>query len=208
MHDQYADSLSRRTWSLALIATAHAATVALHLAGIDACLEALAPDEFLAVASASSRVGISRTDRRLQEAVWNSSISLGPRTKLLLAHFTAGPVDLDPLRRLSEAELDALASPDHSAWPIARAITARMLSAPSPTLVEALTKLGPNSDIELPQRARPPADEYLSSVLSEPARYPGAWVVTAERWRSTATDEPAMEQFVLDEKWLPKVPRM
>ena len=206
-YDGYTDSLSRRTWSLALLATANTDIVAQHLSLIDSCLTALTDDEFSAVALSSSRLGVNQKHRRLATNIWIGG-SLGPRTKLLISHFTADLSNLDPLRDLSDAELDDLASPTAAAWPIVRAITARMLNQPSSTLLAALAKLGIDSEAEIPRNAKALPVEYLSAILAESAQYPASWVVAAERWQSLGHDEPELERVALNDKWLPKVPRL
>ena len=42
-------------------------------------------------------------------------------------------------------------------------------------------------------------------ILRTPERYPSLWLA-AERWHSAAHQEPVLEQVVLNEKWIPKVP--
>ncbi|MBV8992765.1 MAG: hypothetical protein JO287_03465, partial [Pseudonocardiales bacterium] len=142
MYDQYRDSLSRRTWSLALLATATTDVVIDHLGRINECLTGLADDEFYAVASTSSRLGVMQTHRRLETRVWGAAADLAPRTRLLIAHFAAGLSTHDPLLPLHDTELEALASPEPAAWPVARAVTIRLLMQPNLTLLSTLAALG------------------------------------------------------------------
>jgi hypothetical protein len=217
MHDQYVDPLSRRTWSLALLATAATAVVISQLSRIDACLTSLTADEFLATAASSSRLSVMQTCRRLPTQIWDASAGLGPRAKLLIAHFTAKLSLYDPLSRLKDAELEALACPDASAWPIARAVTTRLLTEPSPALLRALAALGPTTAVDLPRSkstpSAPAADAVPNAalravILDAPARYPGSWVAAAEREHSLANEEASMEREALAEGWVPKVPRL
>ena len=169
MHDKYTDPLSRRTWSLALLATAGTDIVISHLGRIDACLTSLTDEEFLATAASSSRLGVMQRHRRLQARIWNASAGLSPRTRLLIAHFTARLSAHDPLLPLHDAELEALASPDAAAWPIARAVTTRLLTEPSPALLRALEALGPATAVDLPRTESTPgaaaADAVPDAVL-------------------------------------------
>jgi hypothetical protein len=217
MHDKYADPLSRRTWALALLATAGTAMVISQLGRIDACLTSLSGDEFLAAAASSSRLGVVQGHRRLQAGVWNASAGLSPRTRLLIAHFTAELSPHDPLLPLPDVELEALASPDAAAWPIARAVTTRLLTESSPALLRALEALGPATAVDLPRTESTPGaaaadaapDVMLrSAILDEPARYPGSWTAAAERGHSLTNKEVGMEQEALAEEWVPKVPRL
>jgi hypothetical protein len=50
--------------------------------------------------------------------------------------------------------------------------------------------------------------DYLDELLRGPGRYPTAWVIAAERWRSIQHAEVPLDQVALEEKWLPKVPRL
>jgi hypothetical protein len=217
MHDKYTDPLSRRTWSLALLATAGTDIVISHLARVDACMVSLTGAEFLATASSSSRLGVMQRNRRLPARIWNASAGLSPQTRLLIAHFTARLTVHDPLASLHDTELQELASPDATAWPIARAVTARLLAKPSPPLLAVLAALGPATAVDLPRaggslRAASadavPDTSLQGSILEEPARYPGVWAAAAERGHSLANEEASMEREAQAEEWVPKVPRL
>lgn len=150
-------------------------------------------------------------NRRLPARIWGASTGLSRRTRLLIAHFTARLSAHDPLSPLQDAELEALASPEAAAWPIARAVTIRLLTEPSPALLRALADLGPATAVDLPrtQSADAVPDAALgSAVLGAPARYPGSWVAAAERGHSLASEESSMERDALKEEWVPKVPRL
>jgi hypothetical protein len=208
MHEKFSDSLSRQTWSLALLATADTATVIDHIGAIDACVAALTPDEFAAVAAASSRLGAMQQGRAIGREIWPALISASNRLKLLVSHFAASKVELDPLDALTVADLMDLASPSPSAWPIVRAISARLLSLPTPTLLEALAAAGSEAKVDMPSVAQQLPVDYLDELLRGPGRYPTAWVIAAERWRSIQHAEVPLDQVALEEKWLPKVPRL
>jgi hypothetical protein len=60
----------------------------------------------------------------------------------------------------------------------------------------------------MPSVAQQLLGEYLDALLRDPSRYPAAWVIAAERWRSIQHDEAPLEQVALEEKWLPEVPRL
>lgn len=208
MHDRYDDPLSRRTWSLALLATAVTDTVAHHIERIDACISRLTDDEFVAVASSASRLGASQPRRRLGASIWTAAGHLSPRTKILITHFTANVSSLDPLHALSDTQLADLAGLQAPSWPVARAVTARFLDGPNPTLRSALATLGPHTPVDIPRNATSLGGEEVRAILAEPARYPSSWVVTAERWYSREHEEDTLEQVALDGTWIPKVPRL
>jgi hypothetical protein len=208
MYERYGDPLSRRTWSLALLATAGMDIVTDHLERIDACLTGLTADEFFATASSSSRLGAMQTHRRLDTSVWATAADLSTRTKILIGHFTANLSRLDPLDPLPDFELERLSSPEAASWPIARAITSRLLERRNSTLLNALARLGADTPVDIPSNISSPGSEVVSAILAEPARYPGSWVAAAELWHSRDNEEVSLEQVALDERWLPKIPRL
>jgi hypothetical protein len=117
-------------------------------------------------------------------------------------------VDTTPDPEPQDAGLMDLASPSPSAWPIVRAISARLLSQPTSTLLEALATAGSEAKVDMPSVAQQLPVDYLDALLRGPGRYPAAWVIAAERWRSIQHDEVPLDQVALEEKWLPKVPRL
>jgi hypothetical protein len=146
--------------------------------------------------------------RRLDPSVWTAAGHLSARTKLLIAAFTANLSSLDPLNALPDAQLADLAGIHTRNWPLARAVTARFLAAPNPTLRSALATLGPHAPVDVPRNATPLRTDELRAILAELERYPTAWVVAAERWCSRERDERTLEQVALGESWIPKVPRL
>jgi hypothetical protein len=155
--------------------------------------------------------------RTLPARIWNASAGLTSRTRLLIAHFTARLSVHDPLQPLQDTELEALASPDEAVWPIARAVTSRLLNAPSPTLLRALAALGPATAVDLPRTENTPGSSAAEAVpdaairaaiLDAPATYPASWTAAAERGHSLANEETSMEREALAQKWVPKVPRL
>jgi hypothetical protein len=146
--------------------------------------------------------------RAIGRDIWPAVISASNRSKLLVSHFAANKVALDPLDQLTVADLIDLASPSPCAWPIVRAISARLLSQPTSKLLEALATAGSEAKVDMPSVAQQLPVDYLDALLCGLGRYPAAWVIAAERWRSTQHDEVPLDQVALEEKWLPKVPRL
>ncbi|WP_432983051.1 NACHT domain-containing protein [Dactylosporangium sp. CA-233914] len=208
-HDAYSDALSRRTWTLGLLATADEGIVIDNLDRIDAIMERTTDDDFLALAASSSRLGATPIPRRLGRRTFQSVAGCSPRTTLLTTHFASSLRSLDPLAPLSDSTLIELASPQAASWPIARAVTARLLERPNDVLLRGLAALGPQSQVN-PQseHVHPAVLEVLSAILAEPALYPGRWVEIAEWAQSTARKEDMLERVVLDQAWIPKVPRI
>lgn len=204
----YEDTLSRRTWVLALIATATPNVVIDQIRHIDECLTALTDPEFDATAASSSRIAATRTHRRLGADVLQSSTAQSPRTQLLISHFASNPDGLDSLAVLTDDALLTLSSNSAAAWPIIRAVTSRLIDAPTRPLQDALAKFGSYSRVELPQSTAILGTDLIREILRDPARYPGAWVTAAERAHSLSDDEPSLEAAALEKTWIPKVPRL
>jgi hypothetical protein len=207
MYDIYRDPLSRRTWTLALLATATEATVIDHLDDIDAVLADTADSNFGVLAASSSRLGATRIPRRLGHGILAAAGGATPRTLLLLSHFACDLASLDPLSPLSDTDLNQLAGPEPAKWAIARAVTARAVHDSNATLLATLANLGPDTRIDLPA-ADTLDSEALSAILADPSRYPAAWVLAAERSSAMANTEDTMERVALAQRWVPRVPRI
>jgi len=207
-HDAYDDSLSRRTWALALLATASEDVVIGQLERIDAILTNVADHDFDALASSSSRLGVTRIPRRLGARTLRSLSGRTARTKLLVSHFACDLSKLDPMEPLTDADLTQLARPHPTTWPIARAITARLLDQPRPEMLGVLAMVGPRSRVQVPPGRTPTSPDVVMAILENPAIYPGSWVIAAERGHSITNSETTLDQVVLDHDWVPKVPRL
>jgi hypothetical protein len=209
MHDRHRDPLSRQTWCLALLATAPTDVVCHHVPRLDACLRELSDDDYHAVAAASSRLGASQNDRRLGPAAITAAAGLraGTRLLLLLSHFTADLTSLDPLPDLNETTLATLASPATAAWPIVRAASGRMLQRPTATLLDILAHAGPEAPVELPHPI-PDLGDHAATIWKQPARYPSAWLIAAERCLSDRHQEQPLVAAATAQQWVPKVPQL
>ncbi|WP_431947061.1 NACHT domain-containing protein [Micromonospora marina] len=207
-YDSYRDSLSRRTWALALMATANEESIVALMDYIDGILADATESEFAALAASSSRLGASGVSRRLGSSTLKAAAGGCRRTALLTTHFSSNLNSLDPLKPLSDQDLVHLARPAAAAWAVARAITARLLDRPSDTLRAALTVLGPGSVVEVPNNIMSRSSQLIAPILDNPANYPGSWVSAAEQWLSTSNEEVIMEDVVVDQGWVPKVPRV
>ncbi|WP_405428005.1 NACHT domain-containing protein [Micromonospora sp. NBC_00617] len=207
-YGNYSDSLSRRTWVLALFATAGEDNVVTLMDYVDEVLDNATESEFAALAASSSRLGVSGVSCRLGSRTLRAAAGGCPRTALLATHFASSLSSLDPLKPLSDRDLVQLSAPDAAAWAVARAITARLLDRPSNTLLAALAVLGPQSKVEVPSSIVSRSSQLITPLLDQPANYPGSWVFAAEQWRSISNDEVIMEDVVVDQGWAPKVPRV
>lgn len=206
--DSYPDELSRRTWALAMLATAKSSVVEAHLDRLDTVLTSLDDSQFHAVAASSSRLGLTQTYRRADAKTWQATAHRSARLQLLAAHFTADLDKLDPLEPLSSQQLRELAGVGPEQWPILRAVSSRLLRKPNSDLLSALAKFGPDAAVDIPVDASPIPAPYIDQILLDPASFPSVWVVAAEQWRSMANAEVPLEDIATGQTWVPKVPHL
>lgn len=100
-HDTYSDSLSRRTWALALLATANEDIVIEHLGQVEIILDEATDADFFSIAASSSRLGATRIPRRLGRRALEHVSGRSPRTVLLVSHFASSLHSLNPLEPLA-----------------------------------------------------------------------------------------------------------
>ncbi len=208
MFDSYPDELSRRTWALAMLATAKDSVIEAHLDRLDTVVTSLDDSQFYALAASSSRLGLTQTYRRTDAKTWQTITDRSARLQLLAAHFTANLNQLDALEPLSSQQLRALAGVGPERWPILRAVSSRLLRQPNDDLIAALAEFGPNAAVDIPVDASPIPAQYIDQLLVAPASFPAAWIVAAEQWRSLTTAETPLEEVAIEQAWVPKVPHL
>ncbi|MFC8408748.1 NACHT domain-containing protein [Arthrobacter sp. NPDC057259] len=206
--DTYKDSLSRRTWAFALLATADGNVVLKHLDNLAAVMAAASEDEFYSFATSTSRLGATRIPRRLGGDVLAAAGKYSDRLALVVSHFAAGHDGNDPLEPLRDEQLRGMASADPHNWSVARAVTDRLLRSSSECLMDALTKLGPDSPGTIGHVSSAIEQGISQRILQSPALYPGSWVSAAERCHSSSNQEPALAEEIQDNGWVPVVPRV
>jgi hypothetical protein len=208
MYDQYTDTLSRRTWALALLATGSEEVLGHHLKSIDSVLESLSMDDFMATAASSSRIGTSTLARSLSLSfIWRHP-GTHLRTQLLLAHFYGSRAELHTMDAMSDRDLFDMAFPHPAGWPIAQALAVRMLNSPSAIVLDALSRLGSTCTVGFRQDGTPLASHHLDRILDQSAKFPREWVAAAERWRSLGSEEGSLDAVARREGWLPNIPRL
>lgn len=206
--DEYKDSLSRRTWSFALLATANEDIVLEHLANVATVLDSAADDEFNSLAMSTSRLGATPIPRRLGDVVLGVAARHTDRLALVVSHFTADHDGCDPLEPLTDKQLLKMSSSAPHHWSVAGAITNRLLRGYNETLLDALAALGPDCLVEIDDVASFTDARVSDHVLQDPAVFPGSWVRAAESWHSSSNREPSLAEQASDNEWVPKVPRL
>nr|WP_260680728.1 hypothetical protein [Arthrobacter sp. KBS0703] len=206
-YEKYQDSLSRRTWAFALLATADDSIVEEHLVNVAGILADASDDDFHAFATSTSRLGATRIPRRLSDEVLAAAAHLSNRVALVVSHFTADH-DGDPLEPLSDEQLLEMASPAPHNWSVAEAVTYRLVHGFSDHLVRALAALGPDCPVTLGHVGSPADARITRLILQDPAAYPSAWVSAAESWHSASNRESALADEAKDKEWVPSVPRV
>ncbi|MEU5491016.1 hypothetical protein AB0G98_25110 [Streptomyces sp. NPDC020196] len=197
------DSLSRRTWALALLTCADADVVSDHLAHLDQALAVMTFPQQLALCRSSSRLGASAIARRLRPGILSDSATpLSALTQMLVAHHSVSLKRLDPLTHLDESALTRMAQYGVSAWPSLRALTSRMITQPSNTLLDGIKAHGPSGiiDVDIADASAGIAP-FAFSIMEEPDRYPMAWLLAAERCVAGSTSPDPLPTIAEKERW-------
>lgn len=206
--DKYQDSLSRRTWAFAVLATASESVVLEHLANVAGVLAIATDDDFNAFATSTSRLGATLIPRRLRGENLNAAARYSGRLALVISHFTAAHDGRDQLEQLSDGQLLGMASSGPHSWSVGGAVTDRLLHGFNEHLMGALAKLGPDCPVEIGHVETPVDAQVTNRILENPAVYPGNWVSAAESWYSSTNREPALADEARGKDWVPKVPRV
>lgn len=204
--DKYPDSLSRRTWAFALLATAREDIVLEHLGNVDAVIAASSEDEFFTLATSSGRLGATRIPRRLGRAVLEATAARSDRLALLVSHFASDLEASDVLHPLDDEKLSRLADSNTYNWAVARAITVRVLHQANAILIDGLGKLGQDCKVAIDSDV-PVVGDVARTILGNSAVFPGSWVQAAERSHSTSNGEAPMADEAVLQGWVPDVPR-
>lgn len=206
--DEYQDSLSRRTWAFALLATASEDIVLEHMANLAAVLDGASDDDFYSLAMSTSRLGTTLIPRRLGDGALGAAARYEDRLALVVSHFAAGQDGHNLLEPLTDEQLLAMSSPAPHHWSVAGAVTRRLLRGYSEDLLGALVNLGPDCLVEIGSVASPADDRVTERILQNPAVFPGSWVRAAESWCSSSNRESALAEEATDNDWVPNVPRI
>lgn len=194
------DSLSRRTWVLALLACAGQGVVAENLLRVDEVVSRLKDSEQQTLCMSSSRLGASGIGRRLQPAILRAEAPLSALTYLLLAHHAVALDEADSLPALDESALTQSARFGTAAWPALRALTARMVAEPSDSVLQGLKAHGSSSPAEL-NAVLADQSSYATRILADSAGYPLDWVLAAERSVSESSSAPSLPEVAEAGAW-------
>ncbi|MDG4666370.1 hypothetical protein [Mycobacterium sp. 236(2023)] len=204
--DRYSDELSRRTWSLALMAAGPEDVVIAHLGKINDVLTDLDADTYAATMASSSRIGISSLARRLSSDCFAAAANLAPRTLLMLSHFAYGLDSHDSMYALSDElllDMAELSGGTAANWPVARELTGRMILHPDEHLMRGLRDIGPESWVEVtPDLANLPPN-LASNILGDPTLYPSGWLGVAEYLHSQGNEPAPLREALADRNWVP-----
>lgn len=193
------DPLSRATWAMALVAAASRDVVLTNLERLGAATRRLPGSRLEALLSSSSRLGASGMARRLDPEVLGAAAAVSPIVGLLVAHHVASLDLLADLPQFSEQQLADLSKFGVSAWPALRALTARMITGPSSSLLAAIRLYGTSA--KLPLENWPLREAHARLILDECAEYPLAWVLAAEQQVSRNAGGEPLERVAEREQW-------
>lgn len=206
--ETYRDSLSRRTWAFALLATADESIVQHHLANLESVVSAATADDFHSLAASSGRLGATSIPRRLGPSILAAATGLSIRLSQLMTHFVSQLGGPDPLAPLSNEILAQMADSEPHNWAVARAISTRLQDRSDRHLLRGLALLGQDAPVEISYVDGEIGEGVAAAILKDPSPYPAAWVRAAERRRSTAHREKLLADEALANGWVPKVPRI
>ncbi|MRX43254.1 NACHT domain-containing protein [Agromyces kandeliae] len=205
--DAYLDALSRRTWAVALLATASIEVLESNLDRLEQVVSELSNDEFWEMAGSSSRIALNGSARKLPSS-WNlEQTGLDTRVRLLLAHWQHQRHRLDDLGGVPDVDLVEIACPEPAAWPVAEALASRLLGRLDTVLLEGLAKLGTDSLVGLSGNARRLDQATAEALLQEPGRYPTEWILHAETTMVREAPSP-LAAVALERNWVPRVPQL
>ncbi|WP_146776815.1 ATP-binding protein [Parafrankia sp. Ea1.12] len=200
-YDAHDEPLSRGTWALAMLAAAQEHVVLDSLDRLDDAVRALPEAALQALAMSSSRLAASGVSRRLNTELISAVAPASPETALLLAHHVGDltqPLDLAPL---SAESLGKLGRFGVAAWPATRALTVRLIKAPSADLVDLLGTHGPAAIVDVDAAADSIPVDLMRSMIEKPHRYPWSWLRTAERCISRTSSEPHLAAVADSDHW-------
>ncbi|QXQ11299.1 NACHT domain-containing NTPase [Paeniglutamicibacter sp. Y32M11] len=206
--DMYQDSLSRRTWAFALLATAREDIVLEHMANVAEVLDAASDDDFYSLAMSTSRLGATAIPRRMGNDALGAAARYSNRLALVVSHFTADHDVRDPLAPLTDEQLLGMSTSAPHHWSVAIAVTDRLLHVYDENLLDALSNLGPECLVEIGYVASPMEARVTDRILQNPALFPSAWVRAAEGWHSSSNRESSLANEAADKDWVPNVPRI
>src|SRR5207248_2157580 len=157
-------------------AVAAQAVVVACLDRLSSAVSTLSEKEVSALCLSSSRLGASGLGRRLEPAVLQLAAGYPTPTTLLVAHHVTDVSCLDELRSIGDQQLAEMGAFGAAGWPGLRALSARMLTRPSATLLDAIRAHG--HDAAVPMEQLPPSmpDDLLQSILRDAADFPLAWL--------------------------------
>jgi hypothetical protein len=199
------------TWLLAMAAIAPEHVIKLLLAEFDSSARSLDEQYFDTVATAAGRIGISSLSRSLSAAIILSELEdLGARTGQLLCPFASSTEEMDSLMPLSDGRVIEMANGKPYTWPAFHAISARLMSRPSPDLLDGLRRVGhrswtPHHSIE---SWKGWDRGFAKRILDDPADFPVGWVLAAEHASASSAPDSPLAAVTVSENWTPEVPRM
>jgi hypothetical protein len=181
----------RAAWAYALVAVAAPAVVTACLKELADDLDALSVGHFAALMASSSRLGLSRVSRRLPSDLVGAAVAVSLPAGVLVAHHADLLDTSSNLLGAFSPEASARAARfGAAAWPVLRVAGTSLFNTESADWLAVLEAHGPAAEADVGQSLL--ADELCKRVLSNPARYPLRWVLTAEVSRSQLNTEPPL----------------
>ncbi len=159
------------------------------------------PDARLrALVSGSARIGATGLLRRLSSEHVQAGAARSPVVGLLMAQHCTTFEQLDELSMFTNEELSDLARFGVSAWPALNAAAARLRAKPSDELLACLRRFGPSAPL-LSMTLQTGDEAFARSILAEPARFPLALVLAAERLVTASLSDGSLADVAASKHW-------
>jgi hypothetical protein len=170
----YVDSLSRRTWTLALLAVASERVVRSQMPKLHEVVRTLSDQEMAGLLASSSRIGAAGAARRLSRSV--ATLGETPTMRLLLSHHAALIGQLDHLPHVESSEMEQWSDSPAVAWPYVRALIARA-EPDGEEALRALRRFGRNAPLGPVNLSA----LLASQLIEHPGQYPAELVREAAK---------------------------
>lgn len=200
LFETFGDDLSRATWALALVVASDPTVVRSSLDLLHSVVTTLPDARLRALVSGSARIGATGLLRRLSSEHVQAGAVRSPVVGLLMAQHCTTFEQLDELSMFTNEELSDLARFGVSAWPALNAAAARLRAKPSDELLACLRRFGPTAPL-LSMTLQTGDEAFARSILAEPARFPLALVLAAERLVTASLSDGPLADVAASKHW-------
>jgi hypothetical protein len=198
--EAHTDPLSRATWALGLVTIADDNILTQCLGQLADGLGKLPPSFLYALCYSSSRIGSAQLNCLRKENCISKAAEVSSLAWLLAAHHAFDHESTCIRTGPDDEELASLSVYGIAAWPASYALTDRAMDNPSGSILAFLRRYGPHACPQNMVIDGIPV-QLMRDVLKDPADFPLAWVVEAERTVSDHAEEPPLADIADSQAW-------